>query len=90
VTGRQRLIALTSVEIDVLTRVAWGWGMPAISKDLGISVNRARTVNQAIHRTLGADNAPHAVALAIGYELLPADIATNPTIPSGGRHAPVR
>lgn len=89
-TARQQLIELTAMETEVLTRVAWGWDMPAISKGLGISVNTARTVNQAIHRKLGADNAPHAVALAIGYDLLPADVAINPTLPSGGRHGSVR
>ncbi|MGW2371769.1 hypothetical protein [Kitasatospora sp. NPDC001683] len=87
---RQRLIELEPQETSVLARVAWGWDMPAISKALDITVNAARTVNQAVHRKLGASNAAHAVALAIGLGLLPADVATNPATKPGGHDGPVR
>lgn len=84
-TGHQQLIQLTDQQTTVLTRVAWGWSFPAISNDTGLSVRNARLVHRSTLQQLGADNAPHAVALAIGLGILPADVATNPTLPGGSR-----
>lgn len=83
-TGRQQLIELTAAQTAVLTRVAWGLDFPQISKDLGVTVTEARLRHRGAMQQLGADNAAHAVALAIGLGLLPTDVATNPQ--PGGPH----
>jgi DNA-binding NarL/FixJ family response regulator len=80
-TTRQhaRLIELPQHHVDVLTLIARGRDMPAIAKQLNLTVNVVRTVWRECLLRLGADNAAHAVALAIGLDLLPADVATGGT-----------
>lgn len=76
-TGRpsQRLIELTDRQAETLQLMARGLGQPAISKVMQISVNAVRSHVRDCLIRLGADNGVHAVALAIGYGLLPADVA---------------
>lgn len=71
------LIDLTAQQTQVLTLIAYGYDQPRIAKELGITVNTCRSHLRDILVRLGADNAAHAVALAIGYDLLPADVATS-------------
>jgi DNA-binding NarL/FixJ family response regulator len=78
VTARQQLIELTTRQTEVLTRLAWGWDHPQVAKDLDTTVTATRTLGREAYVALGAENAAHAVALAIGLGLLPIDVATNP------------
>lgn len=76
-TGRPsaHLIDLTAHQARVLALIACGCDQPRIAKELGITVNTVRSHTRDIFVRLGADNNAHAVALAIGYDLLPADVA---------------
>jgi len=78
------LIELTAQQAEVLTRVAWGWDQPKIARDLGLTVHTVRSQFREVLQRLGANDRAHAVALAIGLGLLPADVATNPQ-PGGHR-----
>lgn len=75
----QHLIELTDKQTEVLTHMARGLGQPGIAKVMQINVNTVKSHLRGCLERLGADNGTHAVALAIGYGLLPADVATNTT-----------
>ena len=70
------LIELTDKQVEVLTLMARGLGQPAISRVMQVSVNTVKSHLRECLVRLGADNGAHAVALAIGFDLLPADVAT--------------
>ena len=72
-------VELTAVQTEVLARIARGESQAGIAEQMGVAVSTVRSHFREIYIRLGADNAPHAVALAIGYGLLPAGVATHTT-----------
>lgn len=77
-TGRPslHLIELTDKQTEVLSHLARGLDQPAISRVMQISPNTVRSHLRDSLVRLGAANGTHAVAIAIGLGLLPADVAT--------------
>ena len=82
-------VELTTAQTEVLTRIARGESQVRIAAEMHVAASTVRSHYREIYIRLGADNAPHAVALAIGLELLPADVATHhtTTITGGTTHA---
>lgn len=76
--------------IDVLRNLAQGLDHPQIADLFGISIRASRLLLRQAFDDLGASTGPHAVALAIGLGLIPADVATNPANQPGGQDGPVR
>lgn len=69
---------LPGEQLAVLRLLARGLDHPQISKTLAITVDQSRRHLRDAMQTLRAANPLHAVTLAIGFELLPADVATRP------------
>jgi DNA-binding NarL/FixJ family response regulator len=63
-------------QLAVLRLLARGLDHPQIAKQLGITVDQSRRHLRDAMQDLHATNATHAVTLAIGHQLLPADVAT--------------
>lgn len=86
-TGRPsaHLMELTPAQTEVLCRIARGQQQPQIAREMHVSVNTIKSHFRDIFIRLGADNAAHAVALSIGLELIPADVATTSTTAGGSR-----
>ncbi|MFJ6215111.1 response regulator transcription factor [Streptomyces sp. NPDC092296] len=76
-------IALAPREAQVIARYARGESQTQAAAGMGVSVHTVREYTRSAYERLGADSAAHAVALAIGLGLLPADVATNHTISEG-------
>lgn len=79
------LVELTSQQTEVIVRLACGQDTSQIAREMRLTVHTVRSYTRDIFVRLGADNAAHAVALAIGFGLVPADVATTSTTAGGSR-----
>ena len=70
------LVELTDKQVEVLSHLANGLDQPAIARVMQISVSTVRSHLRDSLVRLGAASGTHAVALAIGLDILPADVAT--------------
>ena len=67
---RARSVELTHRELQILKLRADGLSCRMISEELGITFERVKHISLQTLRRLGADNMPHAVALAMRRKII--------------------
>ncbi|WP_354643947.1 response regulator transcription factor [Kitasatospora camelliae] len=79
------LLDVSPLGVDVLRILARGLDMPAIAREMDISVHTARRHLKTAMEQLDAANPTQAVAIAIGRGLLALNVALTPGIAGGSR-----
>lgn len=74
---REEGLPLTDVQLTVLELLSHGLTLPAISRQLTVSVNTVKTHCRRLYARLGASNAPHAVRVGFEAGLLSTDPAAS-------------